>query len=156
MKLFLLRHGKADWPAWDRPDDERPLTDEGVADLRRVGEALRCMRVLPEMIYTSPLARALQTAEIVAGILQAPLEQREELRPGFDKQKCGEILALRPEAEVMVVGHEPDFSRVICSLTGARVKVSKAGLALIEMGEGLPEPRLAWLMPAKVLIRLYR
>ncbi len=64
------------------------------------------------------------------------------------------MLATRPEDDLMLVGHEPDFTRLIHSMTGGRVKLPKAGVAAIEFGEGLPTPRLLWLFPAKMLIRL--
>jgi phosphohistidine phosphatase len=155
MKLFLLRHGKADWPDWERPDDERPLTDEGVAEMQTVSGALKRLKVGPDLILTSPLPRALRTAEIAAKALGVPVEQRVELQPGFTRRQCEAILAARPEFDVMLVGHEPDLSRLIRSFTGARVKFSKAATAAIELGDDMPAPRLLWLFPAKTLIRLY-
>ena len=61
MKLYLLRHGKADWPNWDKPDDDRPLTKEGKKEVAVVGKFLRRFEIDP-VILTSPLPRASQTA----------------------------------------------------------------------------------------------
>jgi phosphohistidine phosphatase len=155
MKLFLLRHGKADWPEWTAPDDERPLTEEGIEEMQKVAAALKRLKVTPDIILSSPLPRALKTAEITGKALGIPVQQRTELEPGFDRRKCDALLATRPEDDVMIVGHEPDFSRVIKSLTGGRVKMPKAATAAIEIGEDVPTPRLLWLFPAKSLIRLY-
>jgi phosphohistidine phosphatase len=155
MKLYLLRHGKADWPDWQGADDERPLTDEGVEEMQQVAAALKRLKATPDLILSSPLPRALRTAEIAAKALGVRLEQRVELRPGFNRRQCDAILAARPEFDVMLVGHEPDLSRLIRSLTGGRVKLSKAATAAIELGEEMPAARLLWLFPAKMLIRLY-
>jgi phosphohistidine phosphatase len=155
MKLFLLRHGKADWPDWDGSDDDRPLTDEGIEEMQQVAGALKRLKVAPDLILTSPLPRALRTAEIAAKSLGIPVEQRAELQPGFHRRQCDAILAARPDFDVMLVGHEPDFSRLIRSLTGGRVKFSKAATAAVELGDDMPAPRLLWLFPAKSLIRLY-
>jgi len=57
---------------------------------------------------------------------------------------------------MMLVGHEPDFSGIVRSLTGGRVKFSKAAIAAVEISEDMPAARLLWLFPAKMLIRLYR
>ena len=155
MKLFLLRHGKADWPEWKGSDDERPLTDEGVREMRQVAVGLKQLKVQPDVILSSPLPRALRTAEIAGKALGVPVEQRLELKPGFDRGECDTLLVTRAGADVMMVGHEPDFSGLIRSLTGGRVKLSKAAIAAIEIGGELAAPRLIWLFPAKMLIRLY-
>jgi len=156
MKLYLLRHGKADWPHWERPDDERPLTEEGITEMRVVAQALNRMKLKPQFILSSPLPRALRTAEIAADALGLAVEQAAELRPGFDLAKCRELLAGRGGADGILVGHEPDFSGLIASLTGGRVRLGKAGLAAIELEPGEVEGRLLSLFPAKALIRLYR
>jgi phosphohistidine phosphatase len=155
MKLYLLRHGKADWPDWDGPDDDRPLTDEGIEDMKTVAAALKRLKVAPAFILSSPLPRSLRTAEIVADALGLAVEERDELRPGFDRRHCDTLLAERPGIDLMLVGHEPDFSWLIRSISGARVRLPKAATAAVELGVGVPVDRLLWLFPAKSLIRLY-
>ena len=155
MKLFLLRHGKADWPEWLDSDDDRPLTDEGIREMRLVATALKRLALAPDIILTSPLPRALRTAEITGNALGTPVEERLELKPGFERGDCDTLLVSREGADVMMVGHEPDFSGLIRSFTGGRVKLPKAGIAAIEIGGELASPRLLWLFPAKMLIRLY-
>jgi len=156
MKLFLLRHGKADWPEWTAPDDERPLTEEGIEEMRRVAAALKRLKVVPDQILSSPLPRALKTAEIAGKALGISVKQRPELEPGFDRRKCDALLATMPGDDVMLVGHEPDFSRLIRSLTGGRVRLPKAAIAAVEFGDEIPAARLLWLFPAKSLERLLR
>ena len=66
MRLYFLRHGAADWPDWKKPDDERPLTKAGRKEVHEVGELLTALRVQLDVILTSPLPRAAQTADIAA------------------------------------------------------------------------------------------
>jgi phosphohistidine phosphatase len=80
VKLFFLRHGEADWPHWNRSDDERPLTDHGQEEMRKVAALLERLAVSPDMILTSPLPRAAQTAEVVATKLSVC--KKRELTPG--------------------------------------------------------------------------
>ncbi len=154
MKLYLLRHGLADWPGWTAPDDDRPLTEEGIREMRTVAAGLKRLNVKPGIILSSPLPRALRTAEIAAEALGAPVEQRQALAPGFSPARLGSLLAGHDSGDVMLAGHEPDFSGIIHAVTGARVKFPKAATAAIEIGNRLENSRLLWLFPAKALIRL--
>src|SRR5262245_25679603 len=66
MRLYFLRHGEADWPGWDRPDDERPLTSKGHKEVERVADFIAERELKPVHILSSPLPRALETGQIVA------------------------------------------------------------------------------------------
>jgi hypothetical protein len=79
MRLYFLRHGAADWPTWNKPDDERPLTKAGGKELHKVGEFLARLKANPDLILTSPLPRAAETADIAAEHL---LRQEFELAAG--------------------------------------------------------------------------
>src|SRR5438552_18294312 len=83
MQLYFLRHGEADWPDWKKSDDERPLTDFGKKEMRDVAKFLARLKVRPDLIVTSPLPRAAQTAEIAADYLKAKWRKDELLAPGF-------------------------------------------------------------------------
>jgi len=155
MKLYLLRHGHADWPGWTAPDEDRPLTEEGIREMRTVAAALKRLNAKPDIILSSPLPRALLTATIAGQALGAPMEKREALAPGFAPAGLGPLLAGREGADVMLAGHEPDFSGIIHALTGGRVKFPKGASAAIEIGSRLEGARLLWLFPAKALIHLY-
>ena len=109
MKLYLLRHGKADWPDWDKPDDERPLTKEGKREMRRIAQFLAEMNVAPALILSSPLPRAWQTAEIAADALGLPVQEEPALR-GYTAAKARALIKRSKGADLMLVGHEPDFS----------------------------------------------
>ncbi|HEV2842830.1 MAG TPA: phosphohistidine phosphatase SixA [Chthoniobacterales bacterium] len=148
MKLYFLRHGKADWPNWDQPDDERPLTEEGRKEVAAVAKFLARLEIAP-VILTSPLPRASQTAEIAGKHLGVKVRVEPLLRPGFDAAGLGKILKDFSGKNLMVVGHEPDFTRTIFQLTGAKAKMSKAGVALIELETGPMKGVLRWLFPPK-------
>jgi phosphohistidine phosphatase len=148
MKLYLLRHGKADWPDWNKPDDDRPLTEEGKDQVAAVAKILARLEIEP-FIFTSPLPRASQTAEIAARHLNQKVHVDELLRPGFDAGKLKKLLKDFSGKSLMIVGHEPDFTRTIFQLTGGKAKLSKAGVALIEFDAASMKGELRWLIPPK-------
>ena len=135
MKLYILRHGKANWPDWEGDDDLRPLTEKGKSELRRIAEFLKQIGVAPEHIVTSPLPRAAQTAQIMHYQLGGELFTSNELSPGFEAHRLKVIL--KKQKDVMIVGHEPDLSEIIRYYTGARVKMSKAALARLDFDEAI-------------------
>jgi phosphohistidine phosphatase len=149
MQLYFLRHGEADWPDWKKSDDERPLTDFGKNEVRDVAKFLARLRVRPDLIVTSPLPRAAQTAEIAADYLKPKLRKDELLEPGFGMSELGTILKRHRSKALMLVGHEPDFTNVISGLTGASLKLSKAGVALLDIDPESQEGRVLWLFPPK-------
>ena len=149
MQLYFLRHGEADWPGWTKPDDERPLTDFGKKEVRQVAKFLNRLKVKPDLIVTSPLPRALQTAEVAAEQLKTKLRQDEALEPGFGISELRTVLKRHRSKVLMLVGHEPDLSSVISALTGASLKLSKAGVALVDIDPEAAEGRLLWLFPPK-------
>lgn len=149
MQLYFLRHGEADWPGWTKPDDERPLTDFGKKEVRQVAKFLNRLKVKPDLIVTSPLPRALQTAEVAAEELKTKLRQDEAIEPGFGISELSTVLKRHRSKALMLVGHEPDFSSVISALTGGFVKMSKAGVALIDIDPETEKGRLLWLFPPK-------
>ena len=148
MKLYLLRHGKADWPNWDKPDDERPLTDEGRKQLAAVAKMLARLEIAP-VILTSPLPRASQTAEIAGKHLREKIRVEPLLRPGFDAGKLKKILQDFSGDSLMIVGHEPDFTRTMFQLTGGNTKLPKAGVALVDLEISSMKGELRWLVPPK-------
>jgi phosphohistidine phosphatase len=149
MQLYFLRHGEADWPGWTKPDDERPLTDFGKKEVRQVAKFLNRLKVKPDLIVTSPLPRALQTAEVAAEQLKTKLRQDEALEPGFGISELSTVLKRHRSKVLMLVGHEPDFSSVISALTGGFLKMSKAGVALVDIDPETEKGRLLWLFPPK-------
>ncbi len=127
--LWLLRHGDA---AEGSPDAERPLTEKGKEQSRAAGRALKKLGVKPAACLTSPKVRALDTARIACEALGIEPQLEPKLAGGpFDP----EALAAGLGDDVVLVGHDPDFSMAVQSLTGAQVRMKKGGLAGIEKGE---------------------
>jgi phosphohistidine phosphatase len=127
--LWLLRHGDA---AEGSPDSERPLTDKGREQARAVGAALKALGVELDACLTSPKLRAAETARLVCEPLGVEPQLEPKLAGGpFD----AEALAAGLGDEVLLVGHDPDFSMAVHSLTGAQVRLKKSGLAGVEKGE---------------------
>lgn len=165
MKILLLRHGIAvepGTPGYER-DSERPLTPEGRRKVRLIAKALARLRIIPDVIFTSPLVRAHQTAEIVATVLRLKkrLHFSVHLASGGDaKRLVAEVNKLHGDAEsVMLVGHEPDMSLLISLLltgnpAGAAIELRKGGIGVLEV-ETLRAGKCAtllWLAPPKLLI----
>jgi phosphohistidine phosphatase len=128
--IWLLRHGDAQDGS---PDAERPLTDKGREQSRAAGAALRTLGVEIDACLTSPKVRAADTARIAcaeAGDVEPQLEPKLAGGP-FD----AEALAAGLGDDVLLVGHDPDFSAAVHSLTGAQVRMKKGGLAAIDRGE---------------------
>ncbi|HEX6653882.1 MAG TPA: histidine phosphatase family protein [Thermoleophilaceae bacterium] len=127
--LWLLRHGDA---ADGSPDAERPLTKKGERQSRAAGRALKRLGVEIDACLTSPKVRAADTAKLACEPLGVEPKHEPKLAGGpFD----GEALAAGLGDNVLLVGHDPDFSMAVHALTGAQVRMKKGGLAGIEKGE---------------------
>ena len=149
MILYFLRHGKAGSPR-ERDDDARELTRGGIEALRSAAPLWRRLNLRPDVVISSPLARAIQTAELFCEAVGGEPVTDDRLRPGASWGDLARAMAAHPDARrVMFVGHEPDLSSAICELTGAAsVRMRKGGLACVEF-YGTPEPgggEIAWLL----------
>lgn len=152
MKLYFFRHAIAED---GEIDERRELTPKGIERTRLSAQMLAQVGVKPSRIFSSPLVRARQTAELLAPTLDAAVQVREELRPGFNSQAAAALLANLPgDEDVMLVGHEPDFSQTISAIIGGgEVVMKKGGLARIDVETTDPlRGKLAWLLPPKVLV----
>ena len=126
--IWLLRHGDAEDAAPGADDASRALTEKGRRQSRDAGRALAALGVEIGTCIASPKLRARETAEIAAEALGVEVEVDERLRGGdFDP---ADLAAGR--GEVLLVGHEPDFSRAIALTTGSRVKLRKGGMAAFD------------------------
>ena len=156
MELYFLRHGRSvARKDWDRSDDERPLTTEGRSDLVIIADALSSLGVHPDVITSSPLFRARETAEIAAeGLgMKDKLVVDDRLGEGFSAKRLRKMLSVQDGARsIMFVGHEPDLSGVIRKLTGADALLSMGSLARVDVTDAdVGEGKLVWLLPADVL-----
>src|SRR5262245_54615467 len=143
MLVYLIRHAIAYERGLiaDLDDDARELTPVGIKKMRRNAAALARLRVRSDEIWTSPLVRATQTAEILAEALRPAggVHVVTELAPGGDFDRLLHRLQLHAEHEaVALVGHEPDLGQLVgMLLTGQRrpiVRFKKGGVACIEIG----------------------
>jgi phosphohistidine phosphatase len=157
MDLYFLRHGDAlGKEEWKGDDNARALSDEGVARMRREAKTLAALSLGISLIVSSPLIRAVKTAEIVAAALglKDSLLIDKRLSPGFDPPALREILSDHAEVgALMLVGHEPDFGETIAAcIGGGRVECKKGGLARLDITDPLrPRGALLWLLPPRVL-----
>jgi phosphohistidine phosphatase len=126
--IYLLRHGDAEEGMGD--DASRRLTLKGERQARAAGEALAALGIEPDACLTSPKVRSADTAKLACETLGLEPEVADELRGGpFDST---DLAAGR--GDVLLVGHEPDFSSEVARLTGAHVKLRKGGLAVVDGG----------------------
>jgi phosphohistidine phosphatase len=159
MILYLIRHGIA----VDRtdpkcpPEPERPLTARGVQKTRSAALGLRALGAKPDVLMTSPLVRAAQTAEIFAEALGFPLDKirvNDSLKPaGNPSEIVKEISHLRAK-EVACFGHAPHLDLTIAYLAGARApftELKKAGVACFEHVSSHGGWELRWILTPKVL-----
>jgi phosphohistidine phosphatase len=124
--IYLLRHGEAE--DGDGDDAARRLTEKGERQALAAGMALRELGVEIDACLTSPKVRARDTVRIVAEVLGVPVEETEALQGGpFDA-----LSLTAGRGNVLLVGHEPDFSAEVGRLTGAKVAIKKGGIAVVE------------------------
>jgi len=120
MKLIVVRHAAAVERSSDVSEETRYLTPEGRVFFRKTARTMLKNGVEPGLILTSPLLRAVQTADILAEALaySGPFVVRNELQPGFDMKGLGKLLDdYRSVDELVLVGHEPDLSTLVSFLT---------------------------------------
>ena len=125
--LYLLRHGDAEHGSSD--DAARRLTAKGERQAAAAGAALAVLGVELETCLTSPRVRAAETARLACEALPG-LEP--EIAPELDGGGFDALALAAGRGEILLVGHEPDLSHEIARLTGARIKMRKGGLAILE------------------------
>ncbi len=164
MELYLIRHGIAEESRPDIKDDDRSLTKEGRQKTEKVAQQLKKLGLHFDLITTSPLVRAYQTAEIlVTAGLSSHLEECTYLAP--DGQIDSWIVDwLEPrkyplQTQLALVGHEPDLSSwaefLLWGEAKASIVLKKAGmigLKLPEKGSPLGRSQMFWLTPPKYLV----
>ncbi len=156
MEIYFLRHGRSvSREHWAGSDEERPLSEEGKAAMAHEAATFARLGLRPDLIISSPLRRARETAEIAAiglgEVGRSIVDGR--LREGFGVKQLRQILRETGHAKrLLLVGHEPDFSATIRKLTGARAVCSKGSLARVDVGGGgATDGQLVWLLQAAEL-----
>jgi phosphohistidine phosphatase len=123
VQVFLVRHAEAVDETLSLRDPYRHLTPRGRQQARALGDRLRWHDCVPTRIWSSPLVRAVQTAELVATGLscETPIEIVPDLAPdGATRDLLAAVRALPSDAAVMLVGHEPSISAIGALIAGAR------------------------------------
>ena len=168
MEIYLLRHGEAGQrvPVSSR-DMERALTAAGKEEIEEVGEAVAEMGYEFDVVATSPLKRAKETASIVNKALKrkSGVEEWPELSPEGNRESLYKKLAkIKPGSVVMCVGHEPYLTTAIGEITGKgngespgfRIALKKGGLARLSVAGFSPKisGELRWLLTPKQLRKM--
>jgi len=165
MKLYLVRHGIATQHLGPnvKSDAQRPLTDEGRAETKVVASALKRLGIKPDLIVTSPLVRALQTAEILHEVLSAKekLQICDALAPAGVASNLYKFLRdCKSADDVFLVGHEPDMGRLAATLLWAGpeldIPFKKAGVCRIDVASMPPNApgTLKWFITPKLATQM--
>ncbi|WP_456477102.1 SixA phosphatase family protein [Oceanithermus sp.] len=150
-EVHLIRHARAQPRREGLPDEERRLTPAGLAQAERLRTALERLGVRYEVIWTSPVLRARQTAEVLAPLAGAVIEE-PALASGWDAELLARLRA-RGRA-VAVVAHEPELSAAAAALLegeSATFPFKKSGLYAIRWGK---RPQLRYVLTPGLLKRL--
>ncbi len=164
-ELYIMRHGIAvqRGSAGYLDDAKRPLTPEGKKKTREITNGLIRLGLELDWIVTSPLVRAVETAELVAEQLgsNVPMDYSDAVRPGGSAEALVTFLAKHANRKrVLVVGHEPDLSEMAARLMGAgrhaNLAFKKGGCCLITFDEFPPKSpgRLVWWLTPRLLRKL--
>lgn len=159
MKLIFIRHAAAIERNDAVVDEKRYLTPKGRISFRETARTIIRKGIKPELIISSPLLRAIQTADILAESLvyAGSLEALDELEPGFNVEQLKKILlSYQHISELVIVGHEPDLGSVITSLLGIHKEFTlKKGCAVkltIDPTDLLKTAVFKWLALGKKIV----
>jgi len=165
MKIYLIRHSDAveqGTPGYE-DDSLRPLTEKGCNKTKKIASALKGLDIKPNMIVSSPYVRAKQTAEILAKALKYKQEPAfsDMLAPvGNADNIIGEINEKYHVDELILVGHEPCFSKLIGTLIAGNpdlaINIKKGAVCCLSTDDLRTERKavLEWLLTPKMLSEL--
>ncbi len=165
MDLFILRHGEAGRRSSTiRDDSKRTLTEEGEKEIIDISKGVEDLGIEFDYIFTSPLLRARQTAEVISKIVTSKnqIKELDELKPEGNKlQLYNKLSNLKQDSVILIVGHEPYLSELVgeaISNEGCKIDLKKGGLARIRVLTILPKLKgeLRWLLTPKHLKRIAR
>lgn len=162
LSLYLIRHGLAGERGEEYPDDsKRPLTSGGIAALRKEARALVELEVTFDVIISSPLVRARQTADLIAQALPSkpPVVLTDSLSPaGSHASFFQELSRHMRKASIAIVGHEPNLGELAARMLGAKgtIEFKKGAVCRIDFEVFPPKGlgTLKWLATPKMLRRL--
>jgi phosphohistidine phosphatase len=161
-ELYLIRHGVAEERGEAWPDDtRRPLTEEGISRLKKAARGLVRLGVEFDVILTSPLVRARQTAEIFAAAYttRPPIVVLESLTPdGSPQAVMTDLEKHARRARMALVGHEPGIGELAARLFGSRrpIEFKKGAVCRVDI-ESLPAAgpgKLKWFLTPRIMREL--
>jgi phosphohistidine phosphatase len=157
VELWLLRHAEAEDRSETGRDEDRALTAKGAKRAAAVAKGLAALSPEIDVLLTSPLARARETAEPVARALEMEMIETDALRPDREPSEIVRELERRDRSSVLLVGHQPHLGRLLGLLVlgeeEEEIPLRKSAVARVAWepdGDG----RLEALLPPKVLERL--
>lgn len=167
MDLFILRHGEAGQRSSQTSDRIRPLTTAGKAEILEIAKALKIIGLKFDLVVTSPLKRAYDTAMIVADIFSIGnrLEVWNELAPeGQRAEVYRKISKLREEYAVLIVGHQPLLGEIVNDMihkgksSPCNLILKKGGVVRLRLlsKSNIPRGELQWLLSPRILKNIYK
>jgi phosphohistidine phosphatase len=165
MRLYIVRHGIAvPHGAPGIEDDDRALTEEGIKKMQEAAAGLRILDYIPEVILSSPLPRASQTAEILLEAFGKGIELKivPYLAPSGNRQELYRDISLYAKklASLMIVGHQPSLGEIAGEIAwGSRehyIELKKGGTCAIDLEtvRGTPRGIMVSLLPPSTLRQL--
>ena len=134
--LYILRHAKSAWTYADLSDFERPLNERGIKTAPFMGELMAKKNFQPELILSSPAARAKQTALLVkkAGRMKAEIKYDERIYEASPLRLMEIVSEIENEIEsVLLVGHNPGLEGLVKFLSGESQQMPTAALAVVDL-----------------------
>lgn len=158
-RLLFLRHGIAEDKTGEKPDEERSLTSEGHGEMMKISQGVETIFPRAQAIWSSPLVRATQTAQWVAKAYRQRIKVQttDVLRREASPKELMRFLEEIKERRIILVGHEPNLTRNVVSLTRLAnengVELKKGGCYAVRLRED-GAAVLEWLLSPRILKRL--
>ncbi|HEX2304876.1 MAG TPA: phosphohistidine phosphatase SixA [Nitrososphaeraceae archaeon] len=167
MELFILRHGDAGQRSSQASDQRRPLTSTGKVEILEIAKALKIIGLKFDLVITSPLKRAYDTAKIVSNIFNIGdrLQVWNELAPeGQRTDVYRKLSQLREEYAVLIVGHQPLLGEIVNDMihkgksSPCNLLLKKGGLVRLRLlsKSNIPKGELRWLLSPRILRNIYK
>ena len=165
MRLYVVRHGVAEAEARSGGDAARRLTPAGRAKVRKIARGLRRLRVTADVVFTSPLPRAAETAALLAAEhdgLPAPVELPALATGSAPSTMLRALVRQGRRGDLMIVGHEPGLSQLVAVLLtgspdGMAIELKKGGVVALSLDRlAARRATLLWASTPRALRRLGR